>query len=515
VYCSTERFCAPTGIEKGANMPDHTRRDDVPAGTEGLGDSARSELPGTLEDPRAVLDSLPAVIGYYGTDLRNRLANRAYVEFFGVTPDEILGRHISEVVGPGLYGLNHPHIEGALAGERQLFDRTVIDRFGAPRHMQVSYVPDINDGKVRGFAVLLTDVTARRSAEQAHVAAETRFRGLLESAPDAMVIIKADSTGEIVLVNAQTERLFGYTREELLGSGIEVLIPERLRDRHQRHRSGYAADPHARPMGAGLELFGRRKDGSEFPVEVSLGPLQSAEGLLLSSAIRDITDRKRVEDELRASREQLAEAERVARIGSLEWDLTTGQTTWSDGLLAIYGLTADQFDPTPAADQRVYPEDREHVRQTLERAITDRSSFTLEYRGVRGDGRVRTLRSHGEVVVNSTGEPVRVVVIVQDITDAKLAQEALQNASADLERRATELQQLALNVAEPDTLHAPLTPRQLEILRLIAHGHTNAAIAQQLFVTEGTIKWHVKQILAKTNSSNRAEAIARVLGTPQ
>jgi len=496
-------------------MQDQTRRDDVAAGAERLGDRARGEVSDSVEDPRAVLDSLPAVIGYYGTDLRNRLANRAYVEFFGVTPDEILGRHISEVVGPELYGQNHPHIEGALAGEPQLFDRTVIDRNGGPRRMQVSYVPDVSDGKVRGFAVLLTDVTARRIAEQAHEAAETRFRGLLESAPDAMVIIKADSTGEIVLVNAQAEQLFGYTRAELLGRRIEVLIPDRLRDRHQHHRSDYAADPQARPMGIGLELFGRRKDGSEFPVEVSLGPLQSAEGLLLSSSIRDITDRKRVEDELRRSREQLAEAERVARIGSLEWDLITGHTLWSDGLLAIYGLTSDQFDPTPAADQRVYPEDRERVRQTLERAIADRSSFTLEYRGVRGDGRVRTLRSHGEVVVDLTGEPIRVVVIVQDITDAKLAQEALQSASADLERRATELQQLALNVAEPDTLHAPLTARQLEILRLIAHGHTNAAIAQRLFVTEGTIKWHVKQILAKTNSSNRAEAIARVLGTPQ
>jgi len=188
-------------------MPDQTRRDDVPARTARRGDNARGEPLGTLEDLRAVLDSLPAVIGYYGTDLRNRLASRAYVEFFGATPDEILGRHISEVVGPGLYGLNHPHIERVLAGEPQLFDRTVIDRHGEPRHMQVSYVPDVNDGNVRGFAVLLTDVTARRIAEQAHVAAETRFRGLLESAPDAMVIITADGTGEIVLVNAQAERV--------------------------------------------------------------------------------------------------------------------------------------------------------------------------------------------------------------------------------------------------------------------------------------------------------------------
>jgi PAS domain S-box-containing protein len=497
-------------------MADETVQHDVPSGAEGLGEIAGGRRPGGVVDPRAVLDTLPAVVGYYDVDVRNRLANRAYVEFFGLTPEEIHGRHISEVIGPQLYGLNRQHIEGALRGEPQLFDRTVIDHSGEPRHMQVSYVPDVSRGKVRGFAVLLTDITARRIAEQATAAAETRFRGLLESAPDAMVIIKADSSGEIVFVNAQAERLFGYTREELLGKGLDVLLPERFRDRHEHHRADYAADADARPMGAGLELFARRKDGSEFPVEVSLGPLQSAEGLLLSSAIRDITDRKRVEDELHHSREQLAEAERVARIGSLEWDLTTDHTTWSDGLLALHGLTREEFNPSPAgADQHVYPEDRARVRQTLDRAIAERSLFTLEYRAIRADGRVRTVRCHGEVVVDPAGEPVRVVAIVQDITDAKLAQEALQSTSADLERRATELQELALNVTDPDPLHAPLTSRQLEILRLVAQGHTSAAIAERLFVTEGTIKWHVKQILAKTNSATRAEAVARVLGTPQ
>jgi len=233
-------------------------------------------------------------------------ANRAASDLFGYGSGELIGRSVESLIPESLRNAHRKHREAyskrprarpLISGLMLLGQRNSGETF----ELDIALTPlETDDG-------MIVATTVREISRDD--APETYFRNLLESAPDAMII--ADQHGKIAIVNHQAEQMFGYTRDEMLGSDVEILLPTRFREKHVQHREAFLDSPRVRPMGAGLELLGRRKDGTEFPVEISLSPVRHSAGTFISSVIRDVTRRKQMEAELIAARQAAERANKA------------------------------------------------------------------------------------------------------------------------------------------------------------------------------------------------------------
>ena len=278
-------------------------------------------------------------------------------------------------------------------------------------------------GTAAGFAKFTRDISDRRDAQLKAQALKERAEALLEAAPDATVIV--DGAGRIAIVNARTEVIFGYSRAELVGQPVELLIPPHLHARHVAQRVSYQQAPVARAMGANRELTARRKDGSEFPVDVSLSPLDTPDGMLIISSVRDVTERRRAERALSEQRAFLRQVIDLDRNFIFTKDREGRFTLANDALAAAYGTTVNDLIGKTDHDFNPHVEEVEHFRRDdLEVMDSLREKVIPEESITGADGRVRWLQTVKRPIIGPDGRAHLILGVATDFTERKLAEQA-------------------------------------------------------------------------------------------
>jgi len=376
------------------------------------------------EELSAIYENVPGIVFYIAVEpdgeFRFLSVSRDFLTVTGLNREQVVGSLVRDIIPqPSRDMVLNRYQEAIRSGQPVRWEEKSVYPAGQ-RYGEVAVTPLYDASGVATHLIgIVHDITERKRLE------ERCAEDLLEAAPDAMVVV--NQAGRMILINRQTEILFGYQREEILGRSVEFLIPRRFHERHQAHRITFFFQPRIRPMGANLQLSGLRKDGTEFPVEISFSPIQTSEGILVTSAIRDISERKMAEDSRLKLATIVESSDDAIASGTLDGIIAS----WNRGAERIYGYTEAEAVGKPIM-MLVPPDLPDEENKILEMLRAGRSIEHFETVRVTKNGKRINVSLSISPIKDSTGTTVGCCGIARDITERKEAEQALSEMTRKL-----------------------------------------------------------------------------------
>lgn len=418
--------------------------------------SERKRTEQALQAYAAELDDLynNAPCGYHSLDSNGVFVriNNTELNWLGYSREEVIGKlRFADIITPEsqqIFRESFPTFKKRGFIRDLNFDMKCRDGRIVPILLSAVAIYD-ERGEYQMSRSTFFDMTELKQSQDALRESEEKFRMFIEAAPIATVISNQD--GDIVIVNRQSELLFGYGRDELLEQSIEILLPDHIREKHIHHRSAYLSDPHVRPMGTGMELFARHKTGKDFPVEVELSYVQTQTGVLIMAFVADITERKERERQLRYH----ASLQETVTDAVISTDMNFHIQSWNPAAERIYGWTAEEVRGKSSVEIFKTRFTSDETREKILNGFLKDGSWTSEVLQEHRDGHLINILGSIMLFKDDYGRPLGVVAVNHDISERKRAEAVLQEKAKEehlFQSYLRELHELSIELTQTDDL---------------------------------------------------------------